>query len=110
MSWCEGSKRDRDCRVEFVNSDPIRSKGIGENRIRARVSLHEQDDATGCKEYWKKVTSLVDPNLLLGSVRRASIARFPLPYGTLTIRYNSTKLLHRIKRDIRDLAQELLQS
>jgi hypothetical protein len=118
MYWCEGSKRDRDYRVEFVNSDPImirvfmkylRLKGIDENRIRARISLHERDDATEFKEYWKGVTSLADSNFLAPSVRRTSPARFPLPHGTLTVRYDSIELLQRIKRDISDLAQKLLQ-
>ncbi len=86
----------------------LRAKGIAENRIRARISVHEHDNVTECKEYWKKVTSLDDSNFISASLRRTSPARSPLPHGTLTIRYNSIELLLRIKRDISDLAQELL--
>ncbi len=56
LYWCEGSKREKDCRVEFVNSDPemislfmryLRSKRIEEARIRARMAIHVQDDELG---------------------------------------------------------------
>jgi hypothetical protein len=116
MYWCEGSKRERDYRVEFVNSDPamvkifmkyLRAKGVEESRIRARISLHEQDNITDYQEYWKKVTSLDDSSFLTASVRKTSLTRAPLSHGTLTIRYNSIALLKEIKRDIADLASEL---
>jgi len=118
MYWCEGSKRDRDYRVEFVNSDPaiikvfmkfLRTKGIEERRLRARVSVHDTDDIQECEEFWMRVTSLGPPNFLLASVRRTSPARTPLPHGTLTIRYNSIELLRSIKNDISELSRRLLQ-
>jgi hypothetical protein len=49
LYWCEGSKREKDCRVEFVNSDPkmisvfmryLRSKNVNEARIRIRMDGH----------------------------------------------------------------------
>ena len=118
LYWCEGSKRDRDYRVEFVNSDSdmvrvfmkyLRAKRIDENRIRARISVHEQDDVAECTEYWKEVTSLRDSNFMSASIRRTSLARAPLPHGTLTVRYNSIALLRQIKEEITALAQELLR-
>ena len=118
LYWCEGSKRERDYRVEFVNSDPVmirvfmkylRAKGIDEDRVRARVSVHEQDDIEECVEYWKDVTSLSDSNFLSASVRKTSPSRMPLPHGTLTIRYNSIALLRQVKEEISALGRELLQ-
>jgi hypothetical protein len=56
LYWCEGSKREKDCPVEFVNSDSrmisifrryLRSKGVDEARIRIRMAIHIQDDE-GC--------------------------------------------------------------
>jgi hypothetical protein len=119
MYWCEGSKRERDYRVEFVNSDPVmikvfmkylRSRGIEESRIRARISLHEQDSISEYEDYWKVVTSLDDSNFLTASVRKTKTTKALLPHGTLTIRYNSIALLRQIKRDIANLASELLQT
>ena len=117
LYWCEGSKRDRDCRVEFVNSDPtmirvfmryLRTKGIEEKRVRARLSLHGQDDARECQEYWKAITSLGDANFLKPSLRKTSPSRTLLPHGTITIRYNSIALLRQIKEEISNMAQTLL--
>jgi len=118
LYWCEGSRRERDYRIEFVNSDPVmirvfmkylRTKGVDEKRIRARISIHEQDDVTECVEYWKGVTSLHDSNFLTASVRKTSPARVPLPYGTITIRYNSIALLRQVKAEISAMGQELLR-
>ena len=119
MYWCEGSKRERDYRVEFVNSDPVmirifmkylRARGIEESRIRARVSLHEQDSVTEYQAYWKEVASLDDSNFLAASIRRTRTTKALLPHGTLTIRYNSMALLKQIKTEIANLASELLQT
>ncbi len=116
LYWCEGSKRELDCRVEFVNSDPrmisvflkfLRAKGIDERRLRIRMTLHVQDDENACKEYWKKVTALGDKNFMLTVVKDPSVTRKPLPYGTITIRYNSLALLRQIKNDISHLVGNL---
>jgi hypothetical protein len=118
MYWCEGSKRDRDYRVEFVNSDPImvrvfmkylRGKGIEESRIRVRLSVHAQDNIGEFQKYWETVTSLNDSNFMSASVRKTSPAKTPLPHGTITIRYNSIALLREIKKEISALADELLR-
>jgi hypothetical protein len=115
LYWCEGSKREKDCRVEFVNSDPemislfmryLRSKRIEEARIRARMAIHVQDDELVCKDFWKKVTSLEDANFMSTIVKSPSYSRKPLPYGTLTIRYNSLSLLRQIMGEIYALVED----
>lgn len=119
LYWCEGSKREKDCRVEFVNSDPrmislfmgyLRSKGIDEARIRARMTIHIQDDELTCKNYWKNVTSLTDANFINTVVKSPSYSRKPLPHGTLTVRYNSLALLKEIKEEISDLVEDYSQT
>jgi hypothetical protein len=91
LYWCEGSKREKDCRVEFVNSDPriilvfmryLRTKNIDEARIRARMTIHIQDDEMKCRDYWKKVTSLNDNNFISTVAKSPSFTKKPLPYGT----------------------------
>jgi len=113
LYWCEGSKREKDCRVEFVNSDPkmiavfmtyLRSKDVEESRIRARMTIHVQDDEVECKEYWKKATALRDANFISTVVKSPSFSKKPLRYGTIAIRYNSLQLLRQIKEEISDLA------
>jgi len=53
LYWCEGSKRERGRRIEFVNSDPFDDFHIheipsfqegDEKRIRARTMIHPKDD------------------------------------------------------------------
>lgn len=116
LYWCEGSKRENDRRVEFVNSDPriisafmqfLRTKDIEETRIKARMTIHVQDDETECREYWKKVTSLRDSNFISTVVKAPSFSRKPLPHGTLAIRYNSLQLLRQFNDEISELASEL---
>ena len=67
------------------------------------MTIHIQDDETICRNYWKEVTSLSEVNFMSTIVKRPSVARKPLPYGTVTIRYNSLKLLRQIKNDITEL-------
>ena len=119
LYWCEGSKREKDCRVEFVNSDPrmisvfmkyLRTKDVDESRIRARMTVHIQDDAEECKDYWKKVTSLNDANFISTVVKSPSFSKKPLRYGTIAIRYNSLRLLRQIKEEISDLAGEISET
>jgi hypothetical protein len=114
LYWCEGSKREKDCRVEFVNSDArmisifmtyLRTKDVDEARIRARMTIHIQDDESDCKDYWKKVTSLDEANFISTVVKSPSYSKKPLPYGTITIRYNSLALLRQIKEEISDLVE-----
>jgi hypothetical protein len=119
LYWCEGSKREDDRRVEFVNSDPkmisvfmkyLRTRHVDEARIRARMTIHVQDDELECKEYWKKVTSLSDPNFISTVVKSPSFSKKPLRYGTIAIRYNSLQFLRQIKEEISNLAEEISET
>ena len=111
LYWCEGSKRERDRRVEFVNSDSsmvllfmkyLRTKNIDEKRLRARMMLHETDDESECKNYWRNITGINEscflPSVIFTRGNGKHLNR--LPHGTLTIRYNSLKLLREINTDI----------
>lgn len=116
LYWCEGSKREEDRRVEFVNSDEkmisvfmsfLRARNVDEGRIRIRMAIHDDEDEASCKQHWKGVTGLDDSNFLQTIVKRPSIARSHLPYGTVTIRYNSIGMLRGLKREISDLVIHL---
>jgi len=118
LYWCEGSKREDDRRVEFVNSDPkmvavfmkyIRAKGVDEGRLRIRLGIHVQDNERECKKYWMGVTGLSDSNFISTVVKGHSLCRKPLPHGTVTIRYNSLALLREIKNEISVMAEGLAQ-
>lgn len=80
LYWCERSKRERERRVEFVDSDSdmilfmrhIRAKGVDESRLRVRMVIHLQDDEEKCKKLWKMVTGLDDDNFLPTILKRTS--------------------------------------
>jgi len=119
LYWCEGSKRERDRRVEFVNSDPrmigifikyLRSKKIDEKRIRIRMMLHRQDDELKCRDYLKAVTALKDSSFLATVVKETSLVKHPLPHGTVAIRHNSVGLLRQINSDILELVESISQA
>jgi hypothetical protein len=119
LYWCEGSKRERDRRVEFVNSDPrmisifmkyLRATGIYEERLKIRMTIHVQDDENECKKFWRAVTGTDDSNFLATIVKPPSVSRKPLPYGTVTVRYNSVALLRQINKDISELVESIAQS
>jgi hypothetical protein len=119
LYWCEGSKREDDRRVEFVNSDPkmvavfmryLRTKHIDESRLRLRMTLHTQDDESECKEFWKEVTSLKDSNFISTVMKNPSFSRRPLLHGTIAIRYNSLQLLRQVMGEISDIAEKVSQA
>jgi hypothetical protein len=78
----------------------IRAKKIDESRLKVRMMIHQQDNETECRAYWKSVTQLADSNFIAPIVKRTSPVRNPLPYGTVAIRYNSVELLRQINKDI----------
>ncbi len=119
LYWCEGSKREEDRRVEFVNSDPrmisvfmkyLRAKKVDESRIRARMTIHIQDDESECRKYWKEVTALDDRNFISTVVKDPSPSRRPLRFGTIAIRYNSLQLLRKMNQEISELAETVSQT
>jgi hypothetical protein len=116
LYWCEGSKRERDRRVEFVNSDPrmisvfmkyLRAKHVDERRLKIRMTIHVQDDEDECRRYWKRIIGTNDSNFLTTIVKPHSISRKPLQYGTVTVRYNSVGLLRQINLDISELVKSV---
>jgi len=64
------------------------------------MMIHQQDDEAVCREYWRAITGLVDTQFLTTVAKRTSKARKPLPFGTITIRYNSLEPLRLMKADI----------
>jgi transposase len=64
--WCEGSKSKpwrREERLVFINSDPdlirlfvrwLASRGVGLDRCRVSLSIHESGDLEGSTAYWAK--------------------------------------------------------
>lgn len=68
--WCEGAKDKtyrRSERVSFINSDPALIKlflrfldtaGVGRERVRFRVHIHETADVGGAVGYWAEVAEI----------------------------------------------------
>jgi hypothetical protein len=68
--WCEGAKNKpyrRSDQVSFMNSDPalvrfyihfLATAGIGRDRLRCTVSIHESADVEGAQRFWLGVTGL----------------------------------------------------
>lgn len=81
--WSEGTKakpwRPHDCRVKFVNSDPmlvvlflrfLDAMGVPRANLRLRVAIHESADAEAAVEWWANVVG-VSPDLF----QRTSLKR-----------------------------------
>jgi hypothetical protein len=85
----------------------LRAKGVDEKRLRIRMVIHVQDDEYECKRYWKGATRLEDCNFLPTIMKSPSFSRKPLPFGTVTIRYNSVELLRQINREISELVDRI---
>jgi hypothetical protein len=56
------------------------------------------------------VTLLNDSNFIATVVKSPSFTANPLPYGTVTIRYNSPRLLQQVKEEIPDVAEEISET
>jgi hypothetical protein len=78
--WCEGAKnkpyRRRYERVAFMNSDPaligfflrfLEVAGVGLERLRLRVYIHETADVAAAEQFWLTVTG-ADPSQLARTV------------------------------------------
>ncbi|OKI22551.1 MULTISPECIES: hypothetical protein [Streptomycetaceae] len=75
LYWAEGGKDkeyDRRERVRFINSDPqmiqvylawLRLLGVGQDRLRLRVAIHESADVPAAERYWAGVAG-VHPEFL----------------------------------------------
>lgn len=71
MYWAEGTKakpwRPHDCRVRFVNSDPmlitlflrfLEEMGVRRETLRYRVAIHEDADARAALAWWAEVVGV----------------------------------------------------
>ena len=85
----------------------MRSKGVDETRLRFRLAIHCDDNERACKDYWKSVAGAKDSSFIATVIRDSSVHKSKLPYGTITVRYNSLALLMEVKKDISTLAERL---
>ena len=118
LYWAEGTKGVRSSVVEFVNADPRmialvmrwfrRCCGVGEQKLRARVQLHDPTRRQEAEHFWSNVTQIptqqfTQPILKISSTSRGKMGN-RLPYGTLHIRIADVHLLTRIQGWIRGLS------
>lgn len=114
LYWSEGSKARR--WVQFGNSDPFMIKlyvrwlkclGVKLDRLRARLWMHNNLDEREQKEYWKKVTGLLENQFY-----KTGIVNRPEPtervkqilHGVLHVYVTkSTNLFYRIEGMIKQL-------
>lgn len=96
--WCEGAKakpwRPNDCRILFVNSDPVLlalflsfldSQGVQRANLSYRVAIHESADATAAVEWWARRLGLPPEQF-----RRPTLKR----HVPRTNRYNTGEEYH----------------
>ncbi len=119
LYWAEGYKRPqvRNGReltnhpVSLTNSDPnlvrvflkfLRETcRVPEEKIHADIRIYEHQNAQNLQNYWSVVTNIREENFgkVYYGISKSSLGKRPynrLPYGTIQIRVNDTKLFHRI--------------
>lgn len=119
LYWAEGYKRPqvRNGReltshaVSLTNSDPALVRiflrflretcNVPESKIRADIRIYEHQNGQHLLGYWLQITKISKENFgkTYYGVSKSSIGKRPynrLPYGTIQIRVNDTKLFHRI--------------
>lgn len=119
LYWAEGYKRPqvRNGReltshsVSFTNSDPgivllflrfLREVcGVSGDKIRADVRIYQHLNVDKTLEYWARLTKIKKENFgkVYYGVSKSSLGKRPynrLPFGTIQIRVNDTKLFQRI--------------
>jgi len=81
--WCEGSKakpwRENDERVIFTNSDPtlidvflsfLRAAGVSDERLKFRVSIHENADVAAAVTWWATRVGVPPSDFLPTTLKR----------------------------------------
>jgi len=119
LYWSEGYKRPiiRNGReatyhsVSLTNSDPDLIKiylrflkeicKVPENKINADIRIFEHQNVDNLLKYWEKITGIKKEKFgkIYYGVSKSSLGKRPfnrLPYGTIQIRVNETKLFHQI--------------
>src|SRR3989344_1701344 len=130
LYWAEGYKRriTRNGRevthhsVALTNSDPILIIAflkflreiceVAESKITAEIRIYEHINERNALRFWQKTTQLPVNNFrrFYYGVSKSSQGKRPfkrLPYGTLMIRVNSTKLYHTIMGWIEGVSQQI---
>lgn len=119
LYWAEGYKRPqvRNGReltshsVSFTNSDPgivllflrfLREVcEVPNEKIKADIRIYQHLNTDETLKYWAKITKVQQDNFgkVYYGVSKSSLGKRPynrLPFGTIQIRVNNTKLFHRI--------------
>ncbi|SCL55676.1 hypothetical protein GA0070606_2480 [Micromonospora citrea] len=81
--WCEGGKakpwRPNDCRVKFINSDPVlvllflrfvEALGVAPAALRFRVSIHESADEEAAVRWWADLVGVPAEKFQRSSLKR----------------------------------------
>ena len=121
LYWTEGNLKNRN-RLHFSNSNPLIIKtimkffreicNIPEEKIRARIHLYPGINERKATNYWVKITNLPRQNFHPPQIQvsRASKGKRPrntLPYGTLHLTINNTKLTCRVKGWIQGITEKI---
>ncbi|MEV4541639.1 helix-turn-helix domain-containing protein [Micromonospora echinaurantiaca] len=81
--WCEGAKakpwRPNDCRLKFVNSDPmlvllfvrfVEALGVARDALRFRVHIHETADEAAAVRWWADLVGVPPEEFQRSSLKR----------------------------------------
>jgi hypothetical protein len=127
LYWAEGYKRPKVQNgkiktwhpVSITNSDPFLVKmflkflrevcEVSEGKITANVRIYEHQNENYLLDFWSKLTDISHNRFqkFYYGISQSSLGKRPfniLPYGTIQIRVNDTKLYHRIMGWIDGLA------
>lgn len=108
LYWAEGSKKSG--AVQFSNGDPQmivlilqyfrKICGAEEQKLRARIHIHEHLDSKAAEKYWQKITK-IHPEKFYKTYNKPNKSskgiRNSLPYGVCEIYVLDTRLLLKIK-------------
>jgi hypothetical protein len=120
--WCEGSsynptQKNRENRVEIVNSDPklikmfldfLRTIKINENKLRVRLKCSEEEEEK-LKRFWSYFLN-IPMERFLKSILVKNYKGKKLEYGIATIRYNSRKLTSELQQRIDKMNKDIVIS
>ncbi len=127
LYWAEGYKRPRIVNgkmrtshsVSMTNSDPALMKTflrflrevclVPEERITANLRIYEHQNANYLLDFWSKATNIPPSKFqkFYYGISKSSLGKRPfnvLPYGTIQVRVNDTKLYHKIMGWIEGMA------
>ena len=121
LYWAEGNTKNQN-RFQFSNSNPLIIKtsmrflreicNIPDSKITARIHLYPGINYQKTLNFWHKITKLPKKNFKSPQIQvsRASKGKRPkntLPYGTLHLTVNSTKLTCKVKGWIQGISEKI---